>query len=204
MFKHVAFAAVAATALAAVPASAATFLTVTNSSPATCTSGDVICNFNVEGEVDTDGAFSLTSNLFAFPGLGGATGSSTNSAATITIPTSGTTNIDFTSAFLTNTTTSTVYGGTVLNAGVFSFAFQNNPGVTGGFYTLTLDGTATTFAGPPPSYPGIGGTLTFAAMAAVPEPATWAMFILGFGALGFAMRRRNAKVTVAKAALKFA
>jgi hypothetical protein len=39
---------------------------------------------------------------------------------------------------------------------------------------------------------------------AVPEPSTWAMFILGFGVLGFAMRRRNAKVTSAKASLRFA
>ena len=27
--------------------------------------------------------------------------------------------------------------------------------------------------------------------AAVPEPATWAMMLLGFGAVGFSMRRRN-------------
>ena len=29
-------------------------------------------------------------------------------------------------------------------------------------------------------------------VAAVPEPATWAMMLLGFGAIGFTMRRRNA------------
>lgn len=39
---------------------------------------------------------------------------------------------------------------------------------------------------------------------AVPEPSTWAMFILGFGVLGFAMRRRNAQVTSTKAKLNFA
>lgn len=32
--------------------------------------------------------------------------------------------------------------------------------------------------------------LSFAAPAAVPEPATWAMMLLGFGAIGFAMRRK--------------
>ena len=37
------------------------------------------------------------------------------------------------------------------------------------------------------------GTLTFQA---VPEPATWAMMLFGFGAIGFAMRRRRgARVT---------
>ena len=34
-----------------------------------------------------------------------------------------------------------------------------------------------------------GGTLT----AAVPEPASWAMMLVGFGALGVALRRRTAK-----------
>jgi hypothetical protein len=43
--------------------------------------------------------------------------------------------------------------------------------------------------------PHSGGTLTIsAATAAVPEPATWAMMIAGFGAVGYAMRRRQ-KVT---------
>jgi len=42
------------------------------------------------------------------------------------------------------------------------------------------------------------GTLTvsqIAAAAAVPEPATWAMMLMGFGAVGFAMRRRPAVKT---------
>jgi len=37
---------------------------------------------------------------------------------------------------------------------------------------------------------GYSGTLTFLPTA-VPEPATWAMMLLGFGAVGFAMRRRR-------------
>jgi hypothetical protein len=32
---------------------------------------------------------------------------------------------------------------------------------------------------------------------AVPEPATWAMMLLGFGAIGFAMRRQKARVSYA-------
>jgi hypothetical protein len=35
-----------------------------------------------------------------------------------------------------------------------------------------------------------GGNITFTP-AAVPEPATWGMMLAGFGALGFAMRRRQ-------------
>ena len=34
------------------------------------------------------------------------------------------------------------------------------------------------------------GTLSFGT-AAVPEPATWALMLLGFGALGVSMRRRR-------------
>ncbi len=36
---------------------------------------------------------------------------------------------------------------------------------------------------------------TAAATPAVPEPATWAMMLVGFGGIGFAMRRRKSKVT---------
>jgi hypothetical protein len=36
-----------------------------------------------------------------------------------------------------------------------------------------------------------GGNATFTPNAAVPEPATWAMMLLGFGAIGFGMRRRR-------------
>lgn len=35
------------------------------------------------------------------------------------------------------------------------------------------------------------GTATLAIATAVPEPATWAMMLLGFGAVGIAMRRRR-------------
>ena len=52
-----------------------------------------------------------------------------------------------------------------------------------GTYTLRVTGNAMGTA--PNSY---AGTLNFAA---VPEPATWAMLLLGFGILGFGMRRRN-------------
>ena len=35
-----------------------------------------------------------------------------------------------------------------------------------------------------------------AVVAAVPEPSTWAMMLVGFGAIGFAARRRRAKVAI--------
>jgi len=42
-----------------------------------------------------------------------------------------------------------------------------------------------------------GGTLAFAP--AVPEPATWAMLLIGFGALGMVVRRRKQQTRVAYA-----
>lgn len=57
------------------------------------------------------------------------------------------------------------------------------------------------YAGTPNSPFSINGNVS-AVAAAVPEPATWAMMILGLGAVGFAMRRRqkNVKTTVSYAA----
>jgi hypothetical protein len=40
---------------------------------------------------------------------------------------------------------------------------------------------------------GISGSATFIAYSAVPEPATWAMLLMGFAGLGYAAFRRNAK-----------
>ena len=50
-----------------------------------------------------------------------------------------------------------------------------------GTYTFHIQGTR----GNNTSYSG------GVAFAAVPEPATWAMMLMGFGAIGFAMRRRR-------------
>jgi hypothetical protein len=43
-----------------------------------------------------------------------------------------------------------------------------------------------------------GGTLTFTP-SAIPEPATWGMLLLGFGAMGTVVRRRKQKTRVAYA-----
>lgn len=45
----------------------------------------------------------------------------------------------------------------------------------------------------------VGALNSQSVTAAVPEPATWGMMVLGFGAMGFAMRRRH-KVAVSYAA----
>jgi hypothetical protein len=53
-------------------------------------------------------------------------------------------------------------------------------------FTLTTQGTSTNF-----------DNVVLDAAAPVPEPGTWALMIVGFGAAGFAMRRARAKSAVA-------
>jgi len=54
-------------------------------------------------------------------------------------------------------------------------------GLGAGTYTLHLEGTSS-------GQGAFGGNVAFTA---VPEPATWGMMLLGFGAVGLAMRRRR-------------
>lgn len=70
-----------------------------------------------------------------------------------------------------------------------------------GAQTLTFRGTLNPAGN---GFARVGGQLSLLQTAAIPEPGTWALLILGFGGLGYSMRRRNAKVSVAKAALRFA
>jgi hypothetical protein len=54
-------------------------------------------------------------------------------------------------------------------------------------YTIAYSGTV---VGKPAA---VGSSITFA-LAAVPEPASWALMVAGFGMVGFAARRRSAAV----------
>lgn len=54
-----------------------------------------------------------------------------------------------------------------------------------GTFTLNLLGTPGTQNG------SFGGSVAFQASPAVPEPGTWAMMLLGFGAVGFTIRRKR-------------
>jgi len=65
------------------------------------------------------------------------------------------------------------------------------PGPFGSYYNVTSGvngGSSTGF-----------GNITTTTVGAVPEPSTWAMMIIGFGALGLAMRRRRVRTTVSYA-----
>jgi PEP-CTERM motif len=91
--------------------------------------------------------------------------------------------VDFTSAILTGP------GGPVVlsldsDDGTIERWLSPEVGLLAGQYTLTIAGTA----GPNGV---LGGHVD---IRAVPEPATWAMMLLGFGAAGFALRRRRRPV----------
>ena len=73
--------------------------------------------------------------------------------------------------------------GSITYLGPPTAAITQLPGYLGvGSYELT-------FSGQSPSGGAESGNLTF--RLAVPEPATWALMLLGFGGIGVAMRRRR-------------
>jgi PEP-CTERM motif len=115
------------------------------------------------------------------------------SASITTIAVGGvgsTSDINFTSVVLdgVNFTLTSLLGGVFEVGGLANLSF-----LAPGSHTLTVTGT--TFGTGPGADGSYSGTLTFAAAnpntGAVPEPATWLSMIMGFGALGFAMRSKT-------------
>jgi hypothetical protein len=93
------------------------------------------------------------------------------------------TNLNFTSVVFNNTVSN--IGFNIAN-GVFDQASRELiPLIANATNTITINGTSAGDA----SY---SGTLSFGMSSAVPEPATWALMLLGFGAVGFSMRRQRA------------
>ena len=89
------------------------------------------------------------------------------------------TNIDFTTVTFNGVNFNLILSGTQEFRNLL-----NQTIVAGGNNTIAVTGTSGGGA-------AFSGGLSFAAQAAVPEPGTWAMMLLGFGAIGFAMRRRR-------------
>ena len=74
---------------------------------------------------------------------------------------------------------------------VDSLSFQFSPGNQGGYTALNLSGAGITrvqFGSTNANW--VADDLSFTVGGAVPEPATWAMMITGFGLAGAALRRR--------------
>ena len=88
------------------------------------------------------------------------------------------------------TTRDTAPGGGTCGASE-SWALNNVPIFSGNIDTLTVQGLSRGNG----SY---GGNLTFTPNGAVPEPATWAMMILGFAGIGFQLRRKRSSSSIAQ------
>jgi hypothetical protein len=105
-------------------------------------------------------------------------GGMTNGTISTTIsPGAGNSSVDLTSVLFNSTAFVLVDIGPNAEFGILTNAPTNN-----GINTLTVNGTVT----------GSGtysGTLFFAP-GAIPEPSTWAFMIVGFGAVGYSMRRK--------------
>jgi hypothetical protein len=143
----------------------------------------------------TSGGFNQNDSN-GFVGIGSGTGNDNLGTFTLT-STAGTQNfnnpftllVSFTSpASLTGTYFGTVLGSvTDSNAGGIQVDFDNTPHVFGsgaGAFTLTVNDTSV-------SNDGVATPVTGFIRTAVPEPATWAMMLMGFAGIGFAMRRRR-------------
>lgn len=101
--------------------------------------------------------------------------------------------LDAAGALVTGSTTGFIIpftGCGIVFGGCGAVDWSNTPTIfsfgNGGSFSLLLQDAA---FGTPGSA-NVRGTFTYVT-AAVPEPSTWAMMLLGFGAVGFAMRRRR-------------
>jgi hypothetical protein len=88
--------------------------------------------------------------------------------------------------------------GSIYSGGMFSGIISNNGGMLSGReLSFSMQSCS-------PGQPGVGCQVTFgstplfAVSGGVPEPASWALMLIGFGAIGSAMRRR--RLTTARVA----
>lgn len=195
-----AFAAASAIALVA-PASAATVI-ITPNTTVTPTPGE-FATFYVSGNI-TSGPITATightgiptgafTDLFRFNIPQNGTGSGGVTTTVNVANFLGATDLDFTSLFVNGiaaTLTLTDASGTVCtvrNVGTCganeSYSANNVPITSGVLNTITVNGLSRGLG----SY---GGNLTFVP-AAVPEPASWLMMVVGFGAMGLSLRGKR-------------
>ena len=167
-----------AAAFAVAPAAnAAQFLTITGPSG---TFGDdaVTCG------TGTSGPCSFT-RTFSFITPAGFNLASVDISSVATID--PLTNIDFSSVTLNGVNFN------VISTGVQEFRnLLNQALISGGNNIISVTGTTGGEA-------AFSGNLSFAATSAVPEPATWAMMLMGFGAVGYSMRRRSVNYRITQA-----
>lgn len=175
----------AAAAIASVPASAAT---VTFGEVA-LNNGDSVTNQYQSYGFTGSNLYYYTDSRDTFDGKGVA-GRANPSDFNFATPISAL-SVDYLALSFSGGATLSVYAGTTL---LDSFSYvAGNADVNA---TRAFSGSGITkfsFTSSNPRYFAIS-TLRFTPSAAVPEPATWAMMLIGFGAAGYALRRRRSAV----------
>lgn len=157
-------------------------------------------------------AFAAPTITFATPASDGSTSATFNNNGisagdftdtyTFTLP-AGLVSSTISSIFTTEQMNNVSFSAVTLNGVAYNILSQGQvefrtliaDPIANGVQTLIVTGNS----GGNASY---SGTLSFAAAAtgAVPEPAAWAMMILGMGAIGFAMRRQKVATRVSYSA----
>ena len=125
----------------------------------------------------------ITLGLFTDNFVIDLTNNSLTNGGLISVSLGGGNNIDFTCQACSVRLDSTLFS--LMSTGTLDVFTLNPTLLTTGLHTLSVTGNIVT--GPSASY---SGTINFNTPA-VPEPATWAMMLLGFGGIGFMMRRRR-------------
>lgn len=160
--------AVLASAMFASSAQAAQFLEITGPS-GVFGDGDVTC-----GTATTPCTFTRTFN-FVTPAGFNLTSVDISSIATVNAQT----NIDFSSVTLNGTNFN------ILSTGMQEFRnLLNQSMMPGSNNVLTVSGSSG-------GNGAFSGNLSFASMAAVPEPTTWMLMLIGMAGIGFSMRRKK-------------
>ena len=142
---------------------------------------------SISGTFENDGI--LEGNFTDIFNFTTPTGMISASAQSIAVALNGPADLDLTSVFLNG------IAFTQVNTGFFELQLLDGETIPAGEQILTVNGLSRGNG----SY---SGTIAFLSTAAVPEPATWAMMLGGFGLVGGAMRsarRRKSQVTYATA-----
>jgi hypothetical protein len=158
----------------------------TGTSPVTATIGNTP---QVGGTVAAPVTFSDSFLFTIGPPGGGLIGTGSGSIITSTSVQFSSTDLDLTSVIVNGTplTITRTAGGLIESSGT-----SNVNIFSGQLNNITVTGVSRGLG----SY---GGNLTFIPTA-VPEPGTWAMMLLGFGAVGVSMRRRRRSTAMLQAA----